>query len=238
MDDVYLFGNGIRVHRAHLLELQLERYRAPGNPNLHEPVEEEWLLSSFAADAPQRPVFLDIGAGIGYYSILVRVRFPAARVVAVDALPRHVAAMRANLAINGLSPQDLEIIEEAVATCDGNADFVDSGYGSALADEARLPLEGRRSIRVPARTLATLLDNLPDVHLMKMDIQGAELVVLSATREALRAGRVRHALIGTHGAALHAGVRSVLEESGFTIVVDDPAPPMQPDGIVLGRHRR
>lgn len=234
---IYEFGNGLKIRRADLMDVQVARYTLEGNPNLHEPVEEGCMLDAFATDAPPDPVFLDIGAAVGYYAILIKRRWPAARVVAVDALPYHLAALRANAALNGLAPDDLELREFAVGAAEGHADFADVGYGSSLADV--LPAHRRQQLpmlRVRVRPLSAVLDGLPVVHLMKMDIQGAELAVLDAARDALTAGRVRHALIGTHGRRLHDKVREVLVACGFRIVHDDPAPPMQPDGILLARH--
>ncbi|MEP7301525.1 MAG: FkbM family methyltransferase [Caldimonas sp.] len=234
---VYEFGNGVRVHRADLMAVQLQRYAMDGNPNLHEPVEEEWMLRAFATDPPARPVFLDIGAAVGYYAILIKSRWPTARVIAVDALTRHLAALRANAALNGLPDDALETLEVAVGPGEAVRSFVDIGFGSAFAEAtpaARRP--GARLLDVRTRPLSALLAGLPTVHLMKMDIQGAELEVLAAARAELAAGRVRQALVGTHGKALHAGVRSLLQDCGFRILFDDPAPAMQPDGIVLARH--
>lgn len=234
---VYEFGNGLKIRRADLMDVQVQRYTSPGNPNLHEPVEESWLLRSFGTETPAHPVFLDIGAAVGYYAILVKQRWPQARVVAVDALPRHLQALAENVRLNGLDEEAIEVLQLAVARTEGHADFADTGYGSSLADA--LP-EARRTkvplIRVRTRPLAALLAELPVVHLMKIDIQGAELGVLKAARVALAAGRVRHALVGTHGRRLHDGVRDLLLECGFTILLDDPQPEMQPDGIVLARH--
>jgi FkbM family methyltransferase len=237
--EVYEFGNGVRLHRAHLLALQLQRYAAEGNPNLHEPVEEECMLQAFAAGMPARPVFLDIGAAVGYYAILIKQRWPAARVIAVDPLAHHLAALRDNTRLNGLPADAIEILEMAVGTLTGFADFVDAGYGSSLADAALAPKgRGLPVLQVRTLPLAALLADCAPVHLMKMDIQGAELEVLAAAQDALAAGQVQHAMIGTHSRTLHEQVRSLLRGCGFTIVHDDPAPPMQPDGILLATHTR
>lgn len=226
--DSYLFSNGVALRRSDLLDLQVERYTSPGNPNLHEPVEEEWLLKLFAEDPPERPVFLDVGAGVGYYAILVKRRWPSARVIAIDALPRHAAALRHNWAANGLSYPELELIEEAIGAVDGIALFRDIGYGSALAPF----VEGGETIETRVRSLPRLLGDVGPVHLMKMDIQGAEASVLQVGAPTL-CTNVRHLVVGTHGASVHRAVSALLAKAGYAIRLDDPQPTMQPDGLLV-----
>ena len=226
----YVFGNGVRVKKEDLLDVQLERYAAEGNPNLHEPVEEEWILRAFSQATPVEPVFLDVGAGIGYYSILIKKTWADARIYAVEALPRHAQAIVETLALNQLPASAVTIITDAVGDRDGWAEFIDHGYSSLLSSETG----NADAIRVRTRTLTGLLADLPPVHLMKMDIQGGELAVLNEAHAILGQGRVTHVMIGTHGAELHAAVRDLLVDCGFTLLHDDPTPPMQPDGILLG----
>ena len=229
MSDVYVFGNGIRLRRGDVMDLQVERYSEPGNPNLHEPVEEEWILRRFAEALPAAPVFLDIGAGVGYYSFLIKKRWPDAVIFAFEALTRHADALDANRALNGLSPQDISIVRAAVGPASGEASFVDQGYGSMLASNGA----SRAAVTVEMRSLTAVLQALPPVHLMKMDIQGAELDVLKPASDLLAGGAIRHMVIGTHGPSLHRGVVKLLTRLGFEIILNDPTPPMQPDGLVV-----
>jgi FkbM family methyltransferase len=233
MSDVYVFGNGVRVHRRDLLDWQVARYTAAGNPNLHEPVEEDWLLRSFECDRPSAPVFLDVGAGVGYYSLLIKKRWRDAVVVAFEPLPRHADALAANCALNGLSTDDVAIVRAAVGPSSGQAAFVDRGYSSALDDASG----GEAASTVEMRSLSQVVEQAGAVHLLKMDIQGAELEVLTAASTALARQGVRHLVIGTHGDAIHRGVREVLSEAGYTIELDDPSPPMQPDGLIVAALR-
>lgn len=226
----YVFGNGVQVKRRDLLDIQIERYAGEGNPNLHEPVEEACILQAFATDTPSEPVFLDVGAGIGYYSVLIKKTWPAARIYAVEALPRHAEAILETLEMNGLPREAATIIHDAIGDREGWAEFIDEGYSSMLTSA-----EGQaNALRVKVRTLTGVLADIPPVHLMKMDIQGGELAVLTEAREALRAGRVTNVMIGTHGLELHEAVRDLLVACDFRLLHDDQAPPMQPDGILLG----
>jgi FkbM family methyltransferase len=233
MSDVYVFGNGIRVHRRDLLDWQVDRYTDAGNPNLHEPVEEAWLLRSFECERPPAPLFLDVGAGVGYYSLLIKKRWPDAVVVAFEPLPRHADALVANCALNGLCAEDVALVRAAVGPCSGRAAFVDRGYSSALdaasgSDTASI---------VEMRSLGDVVEQAGPVHLLKMDIQGAELDVLTAAGDVLARHGVRHLVIGTHGDSIHRGVRKLLSEAGYAIEMDDPSPPMQPDGLIVAALR-
>ena len=230
--EVYRFSNGIRLYRADLLDIQLARYAEPGNPNLHEPVEEDWIRRMLERIATASPVFVDVGAAMGYYCVLVKQLRPAARIIAVEALPRHVAALRATLALNGLAPTDVTVMPIAVSPETGKASFVDQGYGSQLSS-ATVKRHDAVEIDVEARTLKEILAEIGPVDLMKMDIQGAELEVLAAARDPLSAGAIAHAIVGTHGREFHESVRAILEQAKFSIDFDDPAPAMQPDGLIV-----
>jgi len=233
--DIYQFSNGIRIERSNLLDLQIERYREPGNPNLHEPVEEQWMGRLIDRLGTASPTFLDVGAGVGYYCVLVKKLRPPARVIAVEALPRHARALRSTLVLNGLKERDVELIEAAVAATTGRASFADLDYGSQLTANAQ-EHPGAARLDVPTLSLGDLVSRTGPIDLMKMDIQGTEQEVLGASEQVLCSGKIRSIILGTHGQATHSFTRSVLEQCGFQILFDDPAPPMQPDGLIVANR--
>jgi FkbM family methyltransferase len=226
--DIYKFGNGVRVYREMLLEGQVRRYSAAGNPNLHEPVEEHWLAQLLAA-APADCVFADIGAGIGYYSILALRLKPHARVLAVEPLPRHVKACAENFALNGISDGQVTLFPFAIASQAGAVDLEDHRFGSRIArpgDRNRVPVE--------AITLEDFVGRAGGhIDVMKMDIQGEELNVLGNGEAILRRGAIGSVIVGTHSAELHRGVLDLLAECNHRLVFEDQQPAHQPDGIIV-----
>lgn len=250
---IHRFDNGLRVKRAHLSEGQRLRY---ARHNVHE-VHEEALFQRLLHEAPPGATFLSVGMGIGYYVLLARLGRPDLVIHAVEPLARHRAWFRENAALNGVDPDTITVHAEALGPREGSAPFEDHGCASVVlvGDQRRgvgfwarhgtqrmmrslgLGAAPRRIARVPLITLSTMLSRVTgDVALMQMDIQGVEGDVLEASVAALREGRVRHALVGTHGRDVHSRSRAALESAGFTIEVDQPEPRDQPDGMILARR--
>jgi FkbM family methyltransferase len=228
---VHTFDNGVRVYRSTLIPQQLERYTAV---NLHEPEEERIFLELL--DSSSEGLFLDVGAGIGYYSILAKRVAPGVSVHAFEPLPIHRQAITEHLALNRLGVESVKVHPEAVAARAGRAAFARADYGSrVIASPGRL----RRRGTVPTTTVDRFLAKREGVvALAKVDVQGTELAVLAGARSSLSAGRVRAWLIGTHSMLIHDECIAILTGHDYEIVHADPAPSGQPDGIVAARATR
>ena len=80
---------------------------------------------------------------------------------------------------------------------------------------------GWRSIRVPSISLRTILKKLDRVDLIDLDIEGQELVTLTAAVAGLDA-KVKRLHIGTHSAEIEAGLRQLLSDHGWRCLADYP----------------
>jgi len=80
---------------------------------------------------------------------------------------------------------------------------------------------GWRSIRVPGISLRTILKKLDRVDLIDLDIEGQELITLTAAVAGLDA-KVKRLHIGTHSAEIEAGLRRLLSDHGWRCLVDYP----------------
>jgi FkbM family methyltransferase len=221
--DEHVFANGVRLDRRHLSTYQVARYRLA---NLHEPVEEEWLGRLLAA-AGSAPRFADVGAGIGYYSILVKLLRPDACVFAFEPLPEHFERLHPGFVRNGIDATAVRCYELALCDSEGREPFHREDFGSRL-----LGIGEPASLWTDTTTLARVVATLSGpLDVVKVDVQGAELRVIAgaaATSEQIGAW-----LVGTHSDALHSACRAALVDRGYEIAWDDPHPPGQPDGLVV-----
>lgn len=126
---------------------------------------------------------IDVGANIGYFSIAGALAVGArGRVVAFEPVARVRQQLQANLALNGLT--NVEIHEEAlgaetgrVTMCTGPED--DTGLASLR------PLASPGRTAVDQVRFDDLWDEARPVHLIKMDIEGAELAALTGMTQCL-----------------------------------------------------
>jgi FkbM family methyltransferase len=159
-------------------------------------------------------VFVDVGAHIGSITASVRRSCRPSKILAIEAIPEKAAALRRRFS-------DAEITQCAVGETDGTdiAFFVDplqSGYSSLARSE------GVREIRVPLRTLDTVLgDN--DVDLIKIDIEGGELGALRGAVKVLSRRRPTVMFESAPGAGARLGYStnslwSFLDDLGYAVV--------------------
>jgi FkbM family methyltransferase len=120
---------------------------------------------------------VDAGCYVGYYACLMAQL--GARVLAVDANPVMYEMAKFNVALNHYENR-VQVLHAALADREYEATFhlpsqFDDGWGSLAAADG----PGRGDIQVPAQLLSTLLkEHLGRIRLIKMDIEGAELLAL------------------------------------------------------------
>jgi FkbM family methyltransferase len=129
--------------------------------------------NDFSADTPS-PRILDCGANIGLSVLNYKRKYPAARITAFEPDPSIAPVLRRNLLRNRIA--DVEVIEAAVWKEDGRAGFwCEGAEGSKLAS---LTSDGRRTVDIETVRLDPFIDRAID--LLKVDIEGAEYVVLES----------------------------------------------------------
>jgi FkbM family methyltransferase len=164
-------------------------------------------------------VVYDIGANVGFTAVLAaRLVGAAGKVICFEPLSANARQIQHNASLNDFS--HITVREVALGREDGEADFKVSASPTwgMLARAGAGPDAEIGSIRVPVRRLDSLVAEvgLPLPGLIKMDVEGAELDVLSGSELTLqKSGPVL--LIELHGT--NASVHELLTRLGYCVHV-------------------
>ena len=142
-------------------------------PELYEKEERELFCSLLKPGC----TVLDVGAHIGFYTLLAAKR--GARVFAVEADPDNAALLRHHVKINGFDDR-VSVFEMAATECAREVPLYRHAYnqgGSNIIER------GQPAGVVQGKTLDSL--DLPPIDICKMDIEGAELLALRGMERTL-----------------------------------------------------
>jgi FkbM family methyltransferase len=185
-----------RVHRIERLDVAVDVTDATARLlHFYGQPYEPGLSRALRRRLGQGDVFLDIGANIGYFSVLAGLTVaPAGRVIAFEPHPAAREVLVQAVAANRLG-EIVEIVPAAVADRDGVAAlFLSVDSVLSTTDPSRSPLRHDYafpdSIEVPRLTvdgwLAAHPDLAPRIRVIKIDVEGTEADVLRGMRETLR----------------------------------------------------
>jgi FkbM family methyltransferase len=153
---------------------------------------------------------LDIGAAVGYYTLLAaRLVGPAGSVVAFEPHPENLRYLRSHVRQNRLS--QVRVLNLALADASGTARF-GGGSGSGTS---RLHDDGEFEVNVRRLDDLAEEDSLAPQHI-KIDVEGAELAVLRGGECLIREHRPT-IFLSTHGAGVHGACCSLLESWGYEL---------------------
>ena len=146
----------------------------------YEPLETRL----FTSHIQNGHVVLDIGANIGYYTLLAaRLVGPQGAVYAFEPDPDNFALLQKNIYQNGY--QNVVLENQAVANENGKIELFKGGEnwgGHRIYD----PGDSQEHITVDAIVLDDFFKNKPtDIQLIKMDIEGAEVRAIQGMRSLL-----------------------------------------------------
>ena len=147
--------------------------------------EKEHIIMLKAALEPGMSV-LDIGANIGYYSVMMgRLVGDQGKVYAVEPSASNFDLLKINLGLNGLN-ELVETFNVGISNETGEGDFFESErsnwhtfYPQVHTGTETESLVGGKSIRVPVITIPEFLKGKRSIDLIRMDVEGFEVEILT-----------------------------------------------------------
>ncbi len=136
-------------------------------------------------------VFYDVGANVGFFSLLAARRVgEAGEVWAFEPAPKQARAIRRNARRNRLD--NIHVIEAAVAAAPGEGTLALAEHpgGAALLGAAAPPPDaaGTRPVRVVSVD-SVVDEGAPPPRLVKIDVEGAELAVVEGMTRTIETHR-------------------------------------------------
>jgi FkbM family methyltransferase len=166
---------------------------------------------AFAQTVAAGGVVYDLGANVGFYTLLASVLVGnAGCVYCFEPLPRNTAYLRKHVALNRL--QNCVVFEAAAGNADGEARFED------WADPTMGRLSERGKIVVRSVRLDSLVSEgeIRPPNVMKIDIEGGELDALKGCVQTIEKYRPT-IVLATHGPDVHRSCVQFLRERSYRL---------------------
>lgn len=165
-------------------------------------------------------ITFDIGANVGYISLLLgSLVGPEGQVFCFEALPGNVERLKANINLNP-KLSSFTVIPKAVTDKKGDVEFLvhESDDMGKAAGSAGRDADYENTIKVPSISLDEFVysENNPAPNLIKLDIEGGEVLALPGMTRLLKEARPLM-LVELHGPESAQAVWEGLTAAGYTI---------------------
>lgn len=181
---------------------------------------EDDTLKAIARFQPPDSVCYDLGASIGYISLLMAKKAKA--VYSFEPAPHALEEIRRQSTLNGFS--HIHPVQQVVSGDFREVEFAltDNAYGSRIV--AGQPVaKDRPKLKFKTTTLDTLATQYPAPNFIKIDVEGEELAVLRGGEKVIRSSRPIFC-IELHSPQLTRDCVKLLESHGYRVTELDGQP--------------
>jgi FkbM family methyltransferase len=136
-------------------------------------------------------VVIDVGANLGYFSLLLANRNPNRQIYAIEPGPSTFRSLQLNIDLNRAS--QVLCFQNAIASHDGIVQFASRENARANASISGAILHENDTVSVPCLTLDTFCEQnvIDEVSLLKVDVEGYETLIFRGATHVLKSVRPR-----------------------------------------------
>ena len=165
----------------------------------------------FSRKIQEGDVVFDVGANVGFYTLLAaQLVGPTGKVVAFEPVARNLRYLREHLRLNCTS--NVVVIDAAVSNSEAEVNFDPSPNNSS----GHFSSDGALRVRTVRLDDIVFRDQLPPPDCVKIDVEGAELMVLLGAEQIVRQKKP-WIFLATHSSRLHRECCQYLKAAGYRL---------------------
>jgi FkbM family methyltransferase len=193
--------------------------------------EERKFVTELNLEDDDDRISIDIGANIGIYTLLLSHLYPKCKVISIEASPTIFEKLKLNCQLNNLLPgSNLVLLNKAVSDKDGTwVEFYEKHSMSTMSKEFLTSISSKiitnkddelhkeivRTVTIDKLAETT---NINEISFLKIDVEGAEVLVLKGAINILTEKKVRNMINEYHSFENYDYAVKLLDEIGYTII--------------------
>lgn len=181
----------------------------------------------FSIDENRSPYIIDCGANVGVSVLYFKKIFPNSQIVAFEADKRIFTVLKRN--VEKFNDGMVTLVNKGLWNKEGKLNFIDEGADGGRICENEIPSDGLDIVEIESIRLRDYLN--VNVDLLKIDIEGAEAIVLEDCKDVLN--NVKNIFVEFHSKVSNSQeldrILKILRDNGFryyiessTIINDQP----------------
>jgi FkbM family methyltransferase len=229
-----VYEKGQFAKGANIFSLDLGKYKiwvrkcsAPSSVDIYTEIFKERghsVLQQFSGKKDK--VIIDVGANEGFYTLKMKQNNPEAKIISVEANPLNFEILRKNVKSNKLNK--VILVKKALTSKVGKFSFeivpevgCISALDIGLQERPWLKKEKIKKVVVDGITLKKLCDvhKIEDIDILKLDVEGAEMDILSSSRIILP--RIKKIVVEYHTPKLKQDVKKFLGANQFRLIAEE-----------------